>query len=596
MDSPSHATDKQPLQARLRGRCRSIMLERLAEFARGLGFAHDDWLERFVEAAGQAHDELAGLHDRRGFERAHGLTASRISLVHEHDLEFTLELTALARRLRERCGAELVRLHQRYMTLLHQRDAAAEQTPVGPEAVCSALRALSNAAGFDAEQRLRFLERCAEPLGHTLHALYRELNAAMEAEGITLQAPGRPQPPRPAASAAATPAAPRPAAAEAPPPAPANPAGSLARVFDALPRLDDLSPALLERLQRLQAPLRRLAQTDPRLLADATHPVRGVLQGALGIGLSLGADCATEQADCRKLLNTLDTLAGDRSPGREPYARALPVLEALRETRCRAAETLAEQAIPLAERAERREHSLLQATHLINRLSTADTPGAVRSFLARTWLPLLARLHYNHGDGHPQWRSCAELADRLLRSAHPPTDPHGRSRWVGSLPALVRELNQGLTALGMDEAARAAALAPCMDLHAALLTGRPAPDFPAPPAEAAMLSAPVGPNGLRLLNHGGYSGTAIGNHPAATAGPGAWLAVNLADGDSLRGCVAWTGATQRVVILAAPDQPRVLVVTRRALAELAARGDCRLLDAGGWLERLIRDTADRGAL
>ncbi|THF63073.1 DUF1631 domain-containing protein [Pseudothauera nasutitermitis] len=591
MNDPTRAAQDLPLQPRLREQCRTALLARLEQFARAMGFDHGDWLQRFLHAAGQAHDELAGLHDRRGFERAHGLTASRISLVHENDLEFTLELTALARRLRERCGAELVRLHQRYMTLLEQRDAAAEQTPVGPEAVCSALRALSDAAGFDAAQRLRFLERCAEPLGHTLHALYRELNETMSTAGISPRQTERPRPPAGNASPAPfnTPAPARPAPPPtAPPPAPVAPptsapaapdlppaqaaAQSVDRLFDALPQCTEISPQLAAALALLREPFRQCILADH---VQGTRKARALLERLITLGATLGPQCpATHPAAL-----TLQALAGRALQQPEHLEEILCEADALAEERRTAAFALGPPAVELAERAERREHSLIQATHLINRLSSTDTPDAIRTFLTRSWLPLLARLHYHHGDGHAQWRSAAELADRLLRSAHPPQDPHGRSRWLNGLPALVRDLNQGLSALGLDEAARQAAMAPCMSLHSALIAGQRPAAQPQPAPDPARLSAPLGPNGLRLFSHGGYAATAIGHHPAATAGPGSWLVVDLPEGEPMRGCLVWSGATQRLVMLANPDSSRVLVATRRALAELAKNDACRLLDA-----------------
>ena len=84
------------------------------------------------QAAGQRFDELVGIRDRRGFEMARGLTASRISLIHEEDLDFSIELTELARHLHDGLDDELVRLGQRMRVLLKQSDTAPEQLPPGP--------------------------------------------------------------------------------------------------------------------------------------------------------------------------------------------------------------------------------------------------------------------------------------------------------------------------------------------------------------------------------------------------------------------------------------------------------------------------------
>lgn len=446
-------------QQRLLAHCRSQLLANLEAFARSIGFIEQKTIAAFVDEAARCHDELLGLHDRRGFEQAHGLTASRISLVHEHDLEFTLELTALARRLRDYCRIELSRLHGRYMMLLGQRDAAEEQTPVGPETVCRALRALADAAGFDPAQRLQFLERCGEPLARTLRTTYRELGATLDAAGL------------------------RPHRASAP-----------------APRAEDRAP----------------------------EPTR--------------ADQPSHTAD----------------------------------TDARIA-TLVQPALSLAERAERREHALIEATAVIERLLRADTPNVIGQFLAHWWLPLLARLYYNHGGGHPQWRICCELAERLAQSVHPPTDSQARTRWADALPTLNRKLAQGLAALGLAEEAQRAALAPCIAAQQAALAGTLLPLGQTPTPAPATLSAPLGANGLRIFNHNRYAIGAPPPHPAAAATRGDWLAIDLPDGSTMRGCIGWTGASGHVVVLADPAAPRVLIATRRALAEAAAAGRCRLL-------------------
>lgn len=656
---------RQPLQGNLRDRSRAALLDCLGGFARDMGFTEARWVEPFLAAAGECFDELAGLKDRRGFEQAQGLTASRISLVHESDLEFTLELTDLARRLRERCSAELVRLHRHFMVLLQQHNAAVEQTPVGPEAVCRALRALADAVGLDPEQRLRFVERSAEPLGSALRVLYRDLIAQFDSAGLA-EKPAQParRPPPPAAApatSAAPPVARHPAGdAQTAPPGGANaladlhrqllarrpglapgsdqvaldpalvagirqqvldwlaaqqdnaappqlanselatllPAHSAAAVavveciFDTLAGHEALAPAVAELLGRLRISFLRLALTDPALLDDSAHPARATLDALVALGATLGRDCAGDHA----LIPTLDILTRQLSTAAEAaaYVDVQAQLKALVDERRRAAAALAPPASELAERAERRENSLLLATRAINALMSADTPAAVRNFLASSWLLLLARLHYTHGDGHAQWRHSVALADRLIRSAYPPADPPGRQSWLQGLPALVRELHLGLAALGLDEAARDKALAPCMTMHGALIAGKPLPAVtPTAPAKA-VLSAPVGANGLRILHHLGHAPAAISPHPAATASPGHWLEIDLPEGGSLRGCVVWTGPSQRLLLLADPDTPTVLAATRRALGELAAAQHCRVLDQQGFCERAARQALGRG--
>jgi len=187
MSSPAGNT----LAASLIAEFRAGLLETLSEFAKDVGRGRPVELAALTEAAGACHDELAGFRDRQSFSAAHGLTASRISLVHEDDLEFTIELTDLARRLRDRCSSELTPLHAAYLVLLNQTDAAEEQIPVGPETACRGLRALCDNAELSGEKRSAFLSSAIEPLGRRLRTFYRQLNDRLLESGLDIPMAGR---------------------------------------------------------------------------------------------------------------------------------------------------------------------------------------------------------------------------------------------------------------------------------------------------------------------------------------------------------------------------------------------------------------------
>lgn len=165
------------------------MLDMLDTFIVNQGIRMSESRDALRIAATECFDELASLRSRKGFEQAHGLTASRISLISEDDLVFTLELTSLARRLREHCTFQLSRLHPRFMTLLDQEDAAVEQLPVGPEAICRALRGLTENAGFDPEQRIALLEKWTQPLCVELEVFYKSLEGMLDQVGIKARPP-----------------------------------------------------------------------------------------------------------------------------------------------------------------------------------------------------------------------------------------------------------------------------------------------------------------------------------------------------------------------------------------------------------------------
>lgn len=178
------ATGAPNLRQQLIAECRSAFLAMLDAFALTRGIRLADSRAAMTHAAAECFDELARLRGKRGFEQAHGLTASRISLISEHDLSLTIELTGLAKRLREHAGPNLARLSQRFVVLLEQTDAVAEQLPVGPEAVCRALRGLVENAGLDPDQRIDLLKNWEASLTRELGSFYGKLDDKLDKAGI----------------------------------------------------------------------------------------------------------------------------------------------------------------------------------------------------------------------------------------------------------------------------------------------------------------------------------------------------------------------------------------------------------------------------
>lgn len=660
---PSGSTN---VKDRLRSFGRSAFADALERFARELGFDDPQWLKVFRDSACEHYDELAGLKDRRGFEAAHGLTASRISLVHEHDLEFSLELTQLAKRVRELCETELPKVHLRYMGLLEQTDAAPEQCPVGPEAACATLRDLADVAGFEPEQRLRLLERCAEPLAMHLLELYRTLNQRFESEGIGAKAPVRRHEPyrpggatglapteatvpvgvptlpaggfsdplaalqddlllrrgRPAAAGGASldpglsaailervrtwlsesqgvtgeAAAPRLAGSElAPllPPRTAAAVEAIERVFEAISRTDALPHTIRAILARLQVPFLRLALVDDALLADGDHPARQLIDRIAAIGATLRPDVSLDLPLCKGLDDVVRGLQRGDASGREAFERALAMLDLLDHERARRIAGLTVDATEAAGRAERRESSLVLASSALYALMDNTTPMAIRNFLSRWWIQLLARTVYSYGNRHPVWRQVLEVADRLVRSGRMPEDAAERSQWIAGLAPLIKSLNQGLGALGLGESQRHEALGPCMDLHGALLSGRSPAEVAAEPPALPEWSEVRGTKPLQVLHHSGLAPVSVGGETLAQAERGDWLEMPMQDGSMLRAVVAAVGPAGRVLLLASPEEGVTLGVTRRALADLSARKRARRIDRSSLITRLAEHALRR---
>lgn len=164
--------------------CRALLQRRLAETARLAGGLPQSAIDRFADAVGDKHDELAAATRSDGFDQITGLTASRITLMCDADLEIDIRIGDIARHLVDVGGNALWQLQRRYMTLLGRAEMPPEGNPAGPEAIADGLWAVCRAVDAGLERNLALLERLATQLDAQLAGIYAELNELLAARGI----------------------------------------------------------------------------------------------------------------------------------------------------------------------------------------------------------------------------------------------------------------------------------------------------------------------------------------------------------------------------------------------------------------------------
>lgn len=163
---------------------RTLFQRRMVDIARHAGVGSTVALDAFSEAIGEAHDALVAAREREGFEQAAGLTASRITLMCDSDLELEIRIGDIARRIPDLGGNPLWRTQLRYMNLLHRTQMSQEQNPVGPAAISEGLWALCHAHGTNVEANLALLARIEASLGELLSPLYAELNQLLTSRSV----------------------------------------------------------------------------------------------------------------------------------------------------------------------------------------------------------------------------------------------------------------------------------------------------------------------------------------------------------------------------------------------------------------------------
>ncbi|PKO90632.1 MAG: hypothetical protein CVU16_09920, partial [Betaproteobacteria bacterium HGW-Betaproteobacteria-10] len=165
--------------------CRALFLQQLDALLEDSGALSAPAIQAIQRGAGAYFDEIIVSSRRGSFkEEVDGMTASRLTLVGEDDLELQLRLDNLSARLFEQSGADLWKIHLRFVTLLKRQDLAKTVNPVGPGAIAHGLDTMFGAAGaLTLDKKLDLLDRIDSRLQQDLPAVYAKINDFLASEG-----------------------------------------------------------------------------------------------------------------------------------------------------------------------------------------------------------------------------------------------------------------------------------------------------------------------------------------------------------------------------------------------------------------------------
>ena len=140
--------------------CRALFLQRVGALLQEAALLSSPAIQAIQRGAGIYFDDVVASSRRGGFRaEVNGMTASRLTLVGEDDLELKLRFDNLSARLFQETGGDLWKIHLRFVNLLKRPDLSKTLNPVGPNAIVRGLEEMFGAAGATTlDKKLDLLE------------------------------------------------------------------------------------------------------------------------------------------------------------------------------------------------------------------------------------------------------------------------------------------------------------------------------------------------------------------------------------------------------------------------------------------------------
>lgn len=169
---------------------RKLFQRGLADVLRSADLGPPALIDAFTVTVGEVHDKLLAVDEDSEIGQSLTLTASKMTLMADDDLEIDIRITDIGRHLREAAGTALGRCRMRYMTLLQQPQIPEATNPLGSETICAGLSVIAGRLEGGTERIVAVLERLERDFSLRLPALYREIDAFLDSREVDMASAG----------------------------------------------------------------------------------------------------------------------------------------------------------------------------------------------------------------------------------------------------------------------------------------------------------------------------------------------------------------------------------------------------------------------
>lgn len=226
-------------------------------------------------------------------------------------------------------------------------------------------------------------------------------------------------------------------------------------LFDQILSDPKVSPQMARQIARLQLPVLRVALIDPEFFSSRRHPVRRFVNRIASLS------CAFEDFDDgagKEFLERVKALVQDIVEGDfdqlDVYSSKLTEIETFIDSQTQGTA----QSSGMASVLETKESELRVQQRYMMQLQSAladiTMPDYLRDFVSQVWSQALVLAVRQQGADSERAKRFRLVGRDLVMSVQPKSSPLMRKNFLAQLPALMKDLTEGMKAVGWPEAAQ----------------------------------------------------------------------------------------------------------------------------------------------
>lgn len=245
----------------------------------------------------------------------------------------------------------------------------------------------------------------------------------------------------------------------------------VALIFDSILAEERIPPSVRVWFARLQMPVLRVAVVDQDFLGAMDHPARQLIDrmGSCVLGFDPGVSMAPLEAEIKRVVQVIEQYP---ETGRRVFELVLGEFQQFLRDHLMGQGDVSRVA-SLAQQVEQKETLAVKFTIELRRL-LGDTPvrEPVRAFLFKVWVEVMAVASVRYGAQHPDSMALRQAAADVLWMADAKPTREERAQVIARLPALLAQLRDGMTLLGLQPAAQESHIERLSDALAEAFTSR----------------------------------------------------------------------------------------------------------------------------